>query len=703
MKKSALSILLLLELVAFASEGDEREAQEEIRLQQLYDFNPHLLPAHEALRLGSTSTSAANIVLNGFGRAVAFSQHSSVTPAPNPRDQAFVVVAGFGYQYSPIIGTNLPNATVQTAVNTQTAYAMLCMARYNWVTGQPDAGFNPLAKGITGVPHTGYVGQVITDCGTNMFPMRLVIQYDPVEANQKIIVVGYMYIITTSPGTNQYSVFVSKYNWDGSLDTTFNPNGSIPGVVVTFVSKIPAQPNLFSGVLDQGFAVALQPADNKIVVTGSASGQLFVLRYNNVNPAPPAAPTSGTLDTTFNPTGVIYNFNATTPTVSAANATSPGIFICNILGRRTTNSTGISVVGYDCGYALAVQPDGKIVVAGTGASLIAPQNLTVFSPNTPTLVTSPTSRGPNQLILLRLTTTGVPDSTFGQIGSNGIASGAQTTKIVGFDDRAYALGLQPDGKIVVAGTSADVSFNYAMAVVRYTTNGIVDTTFGGYQYGSSSVVAPGPYGPVNLAGMVRIYVLNTGYSNCPFAVVNALTIQPAPGNEIVIAGYNSYNISSNRFAMVAARLLSTGRLDLTFNPTGIPQGYSPSYNPIPSNFTIPIQKGVQTISIQGQYDQAYDVAIEPALPSPPALSPQPYKIVLVGSSWDTASTSQLYAFAFARLLLNGFVDSSFGASFTNKGFLSGHLHDEEADLGKVRDANYYFPIITPEYCVTGEE
>ena len=59
MKKSALSILLLLELVAFASEGDEREAQEEIRLQQLYDFNPHLLPAHEALRLGSTSTSAA--------------------------------------------------------------------------------------------------------------------------------------------------------------------------------------------------------------------------------------------------------------------------------------------------------------------------------------------------------------------------------------------------------------------------------------------------------------------------------------------------------------------------------------------------------------------------------------------------------------------------------------------------------------------
>ncbi len=692
MKKHLWSILLFTGLLMA---GEQEDQQEEIRLQQLYDFNPHLLPIHEALRLGSTSTSAANILLNGFGRTLAFS--------PNPLSTT-VVAAGFGYQYSSTIGTSYTNTSVQTAVNTQTAYAMLCMARDNFLTGKPDITFNPLARGVTGVPNTGFQGQVITDFGTNTFPLRLVIQPGDLTVGptgQKIIIVGYTYLITTSSGTNQYAVFVAKYNWDGSLDTTFNANGSVPGTVVTPVSAIPAQPNLISGIVDQGFAVALQPADNKIVVTGSASGQLFVLRYNNINPAPPAPAISGTLDTTFNPAGFTYDFNKVVPTKTIGN-TSPGIFICSILGRRSVTSTGLSLVGYDCGYAIAVQPNGCIVVAGTGASLIAPQSSTVFTANKPTLISNPTALGPNQIILLRLTPTGVPDTTFGQV-TNGVASGVQTTKIVGFDDRAYAIGLQPDGKIVVAGTSADVFLNYAMAVVRYTANGVIDTTFGGFQYGSSSVVAPGPYGPVNLAGMVRLYVLNTTTSNSPFAVVNALTIQPGPGNEIVIAGYNSYNISSNRFTMTVARLLPSGKLDLTFNPTGVPQGYSPPYNPIPSSFTIPIQKGVQTISIQGQYDQAYDVAIQPAVPFPPApFAPQPYKIAFVGSSWDTAATSQLYAFAFSRLLPNGTVDASVTANFTNKSFLHEQLLDEDSEHD-FHGGKHYFPVLTPECCMTGEE
>ena len=692
MKKYLWNILLFTGLLMA---GEQEELQEEIRLRQLYDFNPHLLPIHEALRLGSTSTSAANILLNGFGRTLAFS--------PNPLSTT-VVAAGFGYQYSTTIGTSYTNTSVQTATTTQTAYAMVCMARDNFLTGQPDVTFNPLARGVMGVVNTGFRGQVITDFGTNTFPLRLVIQPGDLTAGptgQKIIIVGYTYLITTSSGTNQYAVFVAKYNWDGSLDTTFNANGSVPGTVVTPVSYIPAQPNLVSGIVDQGFAVALQPADNKIVVTGSASGQLFVLRYNNINPAPPASPTSGTLDTTFNPAGVTYNFNKIVPTKTLG-GTFPGIFICSILGRRSVTRTGLSLVGYDCGYAIAVQPDGKIVVAGTGASLIAPQSCTAFTTNTPTLITSPKSLGPNQIILLRLTPTGVPDPTFGQI-TNGVGSGSQTTKIVGFDDRAYALGLQPDGKIVVAGTSADVSLNYAMAVVRYTVNGVVDTTFGGYQFGSSSVVSPGPYGPVNLAGMVRLYVLNTVNSNCPYSVANALRMQPAPGNEIVIAGYNSYNISSNRFTMVVARILSSGKLDLTFNPTGIPQGYSPSYNPVPSSFVIPRQKGVQTISIQGQYDQAYDVAIQPAVPFPPApFPPQPYKIAVAGSSWDTSATSQLYAFAFARLLPNGGVDASVSATFTNKNLLHEQLLDEENEHD-LHGGKHYFPVLTPEYCMIGEE
>ena len=75
-------------------EGGQEDLEEEIHLQQLYDFNPHLLPVHEALRLGSTSTSAATILLNAFGRTLAFSPNALSTT---------VVTAGFGYQYSPLI------------------------------------------------------------------------------------------------------------------------------------------------------------------------------------------------------------------------------------------------------------------------------------------------------------------------------------------------------------------------------------------------------------------------------------------------------------------------------------------------------------------------------------------------------------------------------------------------------------------------
>lgn len=651
-------------------------AQDYLYLYQLYDFNPHLMPFTNVMRAGSTTTSAANILLNGFGRAVAFSQH---TASPS------IVVAGYGYQYSPIIGTNLPNATVQTAVNTQTSYAMLCMARYNYLTGQPDAGFNPLAKGVTGVPGTGFKGQVITNFGTNTFPLRLVIQYDPVAANQKIIVVGYSYLITDNTATNQYAVFVAKYNWDGSLDTTFNSKGKVPGVVVTPVSKIPAQPALNSGLVDQGFAVALQ-ADNKIVVTGSASGQLFVLRYNNSLTVPA---TAGTLDTTFNPSGFTYNFNTTVPT-RTINDTLPGIFVCSILGRKSLSNTGLAVVGYDCGYALAIQPDGKIVIAGTGGSVIAPPvNASVFASNTPTSAINPTGRGPNQIILLRLTRAGVPDSTFGEIVQENIASGVQTTKIVGFDDRAYAVAIQPDGKIVVAGTSSDVYSNYAISVVRYTSQGVVDSTFGGYQFGSTSIVSPGQDGPVNMSGRVLLYILNTAGSNSPYAIANAMCLQP--DNKIIVAGYNAYNLSSNRFTMVVARLLPSGKLDLTFNPTGIPQGFSPANNPVPASFATPVQKGVQTISVQGQYDKSFDVALQPPLPLP---APQTNKIVVVGSSWDTAATRQLYAFAFSRLLPNGAVDTSVSATFTNKGLLHVHSLDDENNE-HIRESKIYFPFVTP--------
>src|SRR5205085_1470565 len=62
------------------------------------------------------------------------------------------------------------------------------------------------------------------------------------------------------------------------------------------------------------------------------------------------------------------------------------------------------------------------------------------------------------------------DSTFG-IG------GIITTDFAGSYDQATAVALQSDGKIVVAG-EAYTGASYDFALARYTTTGVLDTTFG---------------------------------------------------------------------------------------------------------------------------------------------------------------------------------------------------------------------------------
>src|SRR5437660_697142 len=64
------------------------------------------------------------------------------------------------------------------------------------------------------------------------------------------------------------------------------------------------------------------------------------------------------------------------------------------------------------------------------------------------------------------------DPTFG--------GGGVVTTLIGTGGLAYAVAVQPDGKIVVAGEAAPSagSFAYHFALARYNANGTLDTTFG---------------------------------------------------------------------------------------------------------------------------------------------------------------------------------------------------------------------------------
>jgi uncharacterized delta-60 repeat protein len=97
-------------------------------------------------------------------------------------------------------------------------------------------------------------------------------------------------------------------------------------------------------------------------------------------------------------------------------------------------------------FAIAVQDDGRIVIAGNGEN------------------------GKNSdIIILRLDADGSLDRTFGESGI--------VTYDGGRNDLCYALALQADGKIIVAG-STNTGCDLDVTVHRYLSTGLADKQFG---------------------------------------------------------------------------------------------------------------------------------------------------------------------------------------------------------------------------------
>ncbi len=107
-------------------------------------------------------------------------------------------------------------------------------------------------------------------------------------------------------------------------------------------------------------------------------------------------------------------------------------------------------------------------------------------------------------------------------------------------DYPRAMAIQSDGKIIVVGEGSRGTFNWDFAVVRYNTNGSLDTSFGG-------------------SGIV-ITQLTVNYDGASSVAIQA-------DGKIVVAGsqYNCFCIDSS-FAVV--RYNPNGTLDTSFNGTG---------------------------------------------------------------------------------------------------------------------------------------
>ncbi|MQA75431.1 MAG: hypothetical protein GEU88_13990 [Solirubrobacterales bacterium] len=183
----------------------------------------------------------------------------------------------------------------------------------------------------------------------------------------------------------------------GDLDESFGGDGRVVADV---------------GAFDVANAVAIQ-ADGRIVAAGElgtmSSSDFALARYNP----------DGTLDPTF-----------------VGDGKSAGD------GTLTTDFGDSS----DLAHAVAIQADGKIVVAGA------------------------TSLGDGRFALARYNPDGSLDSSFS-------GDGKVTTDIGGGDDGANAVAIQADGKIVAAGNTAFGGGNFGLA--RYNPDGSLDPSFAG--------------------------------------------------------------------------------------------------------------------------------------------------------------------------------------------------------------------------------
>ncbi|MBY0512282.1 MAG: hypothetical protein K2P78_00010 [Gemmataceae bacterium] len=288
-------------------------------------------------------------------------------------------------------------------------------------------------------PSFGTGGAVVSDFGQNDTAAAVVLQPDG-----KLVVAG-----TTAPAVGGSSFLVARYNPNGTLDTTFG--GGTGKATVSFLG------------FDQAAAVALTP-DGKIVVVGTtvtngappADADIAVARLN----------ADGTLDTTFDTDGK-QTVNFTTTDEGTGVAVRPDGRVL-VVGSTGGAGSDFAAAQLTTAGALdnAFDTDGKATYDFGGADLAAA--VTLLPDGRAVLVGSTTvGVNPANFAVLRVTTAGAADTTFD-------TDGKQTTDF-GFDDRATSVVLQADGKTVVAGYAGGTADDFAVA--RLATDGALDTTF----------------------------------------------------------------------------------------------------------------------------------------------------------------------------------------------------------------------------------
>ena len=373
-----------------------------------------------------------------------------------------------------------------------------------------------------------------------------------IDKDEKIILLGSTLV------TPNFHHLLAKYNTDGSLDTNFGTNGKLILTPVDIENyNSPISPSTQSdkqivvvgsgdvlliyrlsknGVVDKSYGIngivssatlgypfdTQMQSDDKILVLTVYLNQMCVARLN----------ANGSLDTSFDTDGVqCISFSPSTNNAqpfSVVIQADGKIIFGGFLGPRfafvrlhgvsnfTSNQGKVPTqfnTNNEVANAIALRAGGKPIVVGNVTNAISPTSGSDFG-------------------IVAYNADGGLDYTF---GSNGFVS-------ISFDadDRANAVAVQTNGKILVAGKAANGS-NYDLVIVRYNTDGTLDNTFG-------------------IAGIATLEI--------DFFNSEATSIALQTDGKIVVTGLSQDRFNDGFYAILA-HFNANGFLDNTFGTNGV--------------------------------------------------------------------------------------------------------------------------------------
>ncbi len=334
-----------------------------------------------------------------------------------------------------------------------------------------NGNFNTLARYNTGGgidTSFGTSGQVVNLVASNSKINDIAIQTDG-----KIVAGG----ISSSGTVNSFTL--TRYTTTGALDSSFGSSGSVT-----------------TTINDNAFvqSIAIQ-TDGKIVAAGNSiinkQPNFTLARYN----------TNGTLDTTFNGTGIVTLIIGQQSAINSVAIQSDGKIVVGGYATDSNFTNQFTVARYNTNGSLDTS-FGNNGVTITTTGLISTINSVAIQSDGKILASGFTGNNP-QMLLVRYNSNGSIDSSFGTSGS----------VITNLGDTSYsnAISIQSDGKIVSAGNAFRNEVNN-FGITRYNTNGSVDTSFG--NNGSMVIAIKNGAEPNSVAIQSDGQILAAGYTIC---------------------------------------------------------------------------------------------------------------------------------------------------------------------------------------------